>query len=38
MELIVLCLGGVVAELFLDFSDFVRHRRPSRQVGRLPSR
>ncbi len=38
MELIALSLGGAVAVLFLQLSEFVRHRRPSRQVGKLPSR
>jgi hypothetical protein len=37
MELIVLCLGGVVAILFLDLSEFIRHRRIW-QLGKLPSR
>jgi len=30
MELIALSLSGVVAILFLDLSEFVRHRRTSR--------
>jgi hypothetical protein len=30
MELIALSLGGVVAILFLDLSEFVRYRRTSR--------
>jgi hypothetical protein len=37
MELIALSLGGVVAILFLDLSEFVRHLRTSRQVRKLPS-
>jgi hypothetical protein len=30
MELIVMSLGGAVAVLFLQVSEFVRHRRTSR--------
>lgn len=33
MELIALSLGGAVAVLFLQVSEFVKHRRISRQVG-----
>jgi hypothetical protein len=33
MELIVMSLGGVLTVLFLELSDFVRHRRALRQVG-----
>jgi len=38
MELVLLSLGGAVAVLFLQLSEFVRHRRTSRQIGSLQSR
>jgi hypothetical protein len=38
MELIAFSLGGAVAVLFLQTSDFVKHRRTSRQAGKPTSR